>query len=118
MKSERGTKLVYVAHPISGDVEGNIKSVLQICKEIHTKRTVPFAPYIVALQYLNDDIPKERRLGADANAMYFKAGIVDELWLYGDKISPGMAEEVVLCRELGIPIRAKSAGTMRELKNF
>lgn len=29
-------KTVFIAHPIAGDIEGNVKKVLEICKRVHT----------------------------------------------------------------------------------
>lgn len=47
-------KVVYVSHEISGDVDGNVRKVLEICRRLHTKDVIPIAPYLVALQYLDD----------------------------------------------------------------
>jgi len=87
-------KLIFVSHPISGDIEGNMKKILKICSEVHSKDIIPTAPYLVSLQYLNDDIHEERQLGIDANLIFFHKRIIDEVWLFGDTISRGMVEEM------------------------
>lgn len=114
----RFVKTVFVAHPISGDVKGNMKKVLKICAKIHTRNVVPVAPYLIALQYLNDHVVEDRALGIIANHECFYRGFVDELWLYGDYISAGMIEEIKLAREVGIPVIAKTEGTRRMLKKL
>ena len=99
-------KLVYIAHPVGGDVQNNIKKILQICRHIHLAddNCVPFAPYVVSLQYLNDAISGEREIGMSADWEYFKRKVMDELWLCGDRISEGMRLEIEQAREYDIPI--------------
>ncbi len=108
-------KTVYIAHPISGDVESNIERVLKICKEVHTENIIPVAPYIVSLRYLNDKVTGDRELGIEVNYEYFRRRYVDELWLFGAEISEGMYKEVLLAREMNIPIIPKTAGTLKAL---
>ena len=101
------SKLVYVAHQVSGNIEENVKSILRICHNIHKQDTdvIPFAPYLVALQYLNDNITEERNLGIQANIEHFQRKKMDEIWLCGPKISSGMEQEIDLSLENKIPIK-------------
>jgi len=108
-------KTVFVAHPIAGDIEGNMKKVLAICEQIHSKEIIPIAPYLVSLQYLNDEVVEDRQLGIDANHECFRRGYVDELWLFGDRISEGMKGEILLAREMNIPVVPKTEGTKNDL---
>lgn len=100
-------KIVYIAHPVGGNVKENIKKILQICHRVHTnkKEVIPFAPYIVALYYLNDEILEERKLGMLANQEHFKRKTMDEVWLCGDKVSDGMKAEIKLAIKYKIPIK-------------
>ena len=72
-------------------------------------------PYIVSLQYLDDAIIEERRLGIDANLICFYKHFIDELWLFGDRISEGMKEEVLLAIKLDIPVIPKTSETEKML---
>ncbi len=108
---EKEEKIVFIAHPIKGDVLGNSSKVLEICKKIHSDKIIPFAPYLVLLSYLNDDDPMERELGIAASLKAFYRGYIDELWLYGDCISAGMKKEILLALDLGIPIIPKTPET-------
>ena len=96
-------KTVFIAHPISGDISGNVKKVLEICKITHTKEIIPVAPYLVSLQYLNDEVVEDRALGIEANLECFHRRYIDELWIYGNKISKGMIQEIKLAKKLKIP---------------
>ena len=111
-------KTVFVGHPIRGDTKGNIEKVLKICAEIHTKDIIPVAPYLISLQYLNDEIVEDRELGMEANHECFHRRYVDELWLFGDRISAGMEKEILLAKEMNIPIVPKTKGVKRDLERF
>ena len=99
-------KIIYVAHEVSGDVEGNIKRILAICRRLHTKEVIPFAPYLTALQYLDDADAEERELGIRANAEFFRRGTIDEVGVFGRKVSRGIFGEFELALQYGIPIKA------------
>lgn len=101
-------KIVYIAHPIGGNVYGNIRSVLNIVRQLSRRNEViPFAPYIVDVQALDDTVPEERALGFEHNKAFFNSGIIDEVWLYGGRISSGMQTEIEWANELNIPVIQK-----------
>lgn len=104
-------KIIYIAHPIGGDVDANIKKVLAIVRELNLSGLpiVPFAPYIVDVLALDDSDPDQRNRGFENNKQLFQ--MIDEVWLYGDKISSGMKTEIDWANELGIPVISKSEGT-------
>lgn len=106
-------KIVYIAHPISGDVPGNLEKIRLIVREINLTQLdiLPFAHYFVDCYALNDDIPAERARGIENDKIFLRAGFINELWLYGDRISTGMVHEISLAVELGILVVSKSKGT-------
>ncbi len=65
---------------------------------------VPFAPYVVDCLALNDDNPEERKKGMANNKTLLESGIVEEIRLYGNILSPGMIEEVIIALWNGITI--------------
>jgi hypothetical protein len=99
-------KIVYIVHPVSGDVAGNIQKILAIVKRINLEKddVVPFAPYIADLLALDDDDPDQRTRGISNDIAILRSGIVKELWVYGPKISGGMQAEIDLAWELNIPV--------------
>lgn len=110
-------KIVYIAHPIGGDVQNNIRKVLDIVRMINLtyNNVVPFAPYIVDVQALDDSIEFERQRGIANNIALFDRGVIDEVWLYGDRISKGMAAEVVKAWALKIPVKGMTKETAGHL---
>lgn len=111
-------KIIFIGHPIGGAVEENMKKVLALCEEIHKQGYIPVAPYLVSLQYLDDTVVEDRELGVESNHLCFKKHFVDELWLYGERISRGMEDEVRVARANNIPVFPKTEGTKRDFQKL
>ncbi|HIH39370.1 TPA: hypothetical protein HA219_01440 [Candidatus Woesearchaeota archaeon] len=104
-------KVIYISHPVTEDVDRNIEKILSILKVIHTQskgEIIPIAPYIVALQYLDDSVTEERELGILANEEHFVRKIMEETWFYGNKIGKGGEKEIKLSLKYKIPIVCKN----------
>jgi len=96
-------KIVYIAHPIGGDVKINIAKVKSIYNKLSLEQEViPFAPYILAVESLDDSNPEHRAIGFEQNKTFFERGIIDELWVYG--ISKGVHQEIEWAQEFNIKI--------------
>lgn len=106
-------KVVYIAHPIGGDVEGNVKKLQDIYREVslNNKDVVPFIPYMASVLSLNDDDPEERKLGFSHNEKFFVDNVIDEVWLYGPCISSGMQQEILWATLYKIPVVPMSRAT-------
>lgn len=102
-------KIIYIAHPVGGDVPGNMIKIGKIYRQLSLQNeVVPFVPYVAAIGSLNDSVPEERLLGFSHNKAIFHSGCIDEVWLYGDRISPGMLIEIHWANELGIKVVDKT----------
>ena len=103
-------RIVYICHPISGDIYQNHLKVRKIIRDLNMSNPdiVPFAPYLIDLLCMDDCIPEERARGIRNDEALFRAKFIDEVWLYGDRISIGMQHEIELANELGIPVISKS----------
>ncbi len=106
-------KIIYIAHPISGNIKGNLEKIKQIVRQLNLKHDdiVPFAPYWLDCHALDDDNPLERERGIKNDIAFFEKGVINEVWLYGDKISNGMRNEINLAIKLNIPVKAMSKET-------
>lgn len=113
-------KIAYIAHPIGGDVEGNLEKVAGIVRLINLveRNVVPFAPYFADCLAMFDNDKFERQRGINNNIELLKAGFIDELRLYGDKISDGMVVEIVLALQMGIKVRPMTKGTRRDYRKI
>ncbi len=107
--------IVYIASPLSGDVEQNLDFARQACRCAIAQGATPFAPHLLYTQMLDDGDPEERQLGIDMGNQML--GLCQELWLCGDRISPGMAGERDLAAAMNIPVRKISAEEIQQV-NF
>lgn len=106
-------KIVYIAHPIGRDQwqkSINLGNIKRIVREINLSQRdiVPFVPYYCDCEALRDDVDKERAKGLKNGQTLLKTCPIHELWLYGDKISEGMQEEIKTAFILGIPVIPKT----------
>lgn len=99
-------KIVYIAHPISGDIEANLADLRRIVRKINLEheRIVPLVPYCADIVSLDDNNPTERARGIANDVAVLQSGIIQEVWLTGERISKGMAAEVGLAVKMNIPI--------------
>lgn len=113
-------KVAYIAHPIGGDVENNLKKVAAIAREINLTEpeVVPFAPYFLDCHALDDSNIEERQRGIKNDDHFLKSGVVDEIRLYGDRISQGMMNEIFTARVYGIKVVASTPETEKQLKEL
>jgi hypothetical protein len=112
-------KIVYIAHPISGDVKGNLEKIRLILREINLTEpdVLPFAHYWVDCHALDDTVLAERERGIKNDVELIKRDFIDEIWLYGDRISNGMNAEVMLAFRLHIPVVPKTPETKQEFED-
>jgi hypothetical protein len=111
-------QVAYIAHPISGNLAANIHAVKLIMAEIVRAEpdVLPFAPYLTALEILDDGDPAQRKIDMKCNRHLLQAGFVDEIRLYGPSVSRGMWEEIGWAFGVCIPIFARSEGTAAALR--
>lgn len=105
--------IVYIAHPIGGNVLANLMKVAAIVRTVNmnSESVVPFVPYFADCVALDDGNPAERKRGIENGLAVLTSGCVDEVWLYGDGISEGMRSEIEVARRNGIPVRPKTPQT-------
>lgn len=85
-------KKIYVCSPLSGDIENNIKKAVTYCRELVLFGCIPIAPHVYFTQFLNDEVPAQRKLGMECALELLD--ICDELHIYGATRSPGMLREI------------------------
>ena len=110
-------RIAYIAHPIGGDVAGNLKKIDAIVRNINLTEpdVVPFVPYYSDVAgAMDDSMPTEGERGIRNNNEFFIRRNIDVVRLYGDRISPGMITEIKLAKHYCIPIVPMTEQTMDE----
>lgn len=96
-------KLIFVASPYAGDVEKNIEYAKEACRYVLNEGNAFFCPHLLYPQILDDDNLEERKLGINMGKEFLDK--CDELWVFGNRISSGIFEEIEFARSKGIPIK-------------
>lgn len=95
--------LVYICSPFFGDTEYNSNQARKYRRFAYEQNTIPVTPHLLYLQFMDDENQKER-----ADAMHFNyvlLGKCNELWVFSDEISKGMAHEIGIAKKRQQTIR-------------
>jgi len=113
-------KVIYIAHPISGNIRGNLKKIRDIARKINLTEpdVVPFAHYYLDCHCLDDNDPQERARGIKNDEALFEKGFIDEVRLYGNRISDGMVHEINRAKKHGIIVIPMTTETKNEWKFY
>lgn len=100
-------KIVYICSRYRADathtVEEATESALNACSMAIRKGYAPIAPHLYLPRCLDDNDPAERNAGMTAGQAFL--AVCDEVWQWGKTVTEGMAAELALAKELGIPIK-------------
>ena len=93
--------LVYICSPYTGDVEKNTFRARAFSRFAVERHCIPIAPHLLCPQYLDEKT--ERWLGIKMGIVFM--GKCEEVWVFGDTVSEGMAAEIEKARKLRKKIR-------------
>ena len=110
-------KKVYVCSPFrptavsltdrAEEQRSNIERALKACRILAMMGIQPLAPHLYFTRFLKDELAAERAAGMQFGLSWLEQA--DELWVFGDTVSEGMAQEIAKAKELG-----KSVHTLSE----
>ena len=107
-------KKVYVCYPLGDNVPKNIESAKVYAKYVFDRGMAPVIPHFYET-ILDDDIEDERNLGKQAGiSLLFGC---DAIWVFGDKITSEMKEEIKFAKHLKIEIKYISKEDLGEINN-
>ena len=93
---EPSAPVVYICSPYRADtpeeLEENLNNVRRYFRFALSQGYAPIATHFAVCSVLNDDDPAEREQGISLDVRYLT--FCDELWVFGDRISAGMAHEI------------------------
>ena len=93
--------LVYICSPYAGDIEKNTYRARAFSSFAVEKKYIPIAPHLLCPQYLNEET--ERWLGLKMGIVFM--GKCEEIWVFGDVVSEGMAAEIDKAKRMRKKIR-------------
>ena len=80
----------------------NIERALKACRILAMMGIQPLAPQLYFTRFLKDDVAAERAAGMQFGLSWLEQA--DELWVFCDTVSEGMAQEIAKAKELGKPV--------------
>ena len=96
--------------PLSGteksrkaELESNVFRAKTACRILTTLGFMPLAPHLYFTTFLEDEVKRERENGIRLGLQWLEEA--DEVWVFGDTISEGMAVEIARAKELDKPVR-------------
>ena len=107
-KEEKAAKkayrpLVYICSPFAGDVENNVNMARVYSRFAVRNACIPIAPHLLFPQFVDDSIPAERAIGMFMGMVLL--GKCDQLWVFGSRVSAGMAAEIEKAEKKKMPVR-------------
>ena len=90
----------YVCSPYAGETKTNVKKACTYCRRLYELGYTPIAPHLLLPQFIDDDIPAERKDGLDmAEELLRRCRVIV---VCGKDLSDGMMGEIALAKRLGI----------------
>lgn len=107
-KEEKAAKkayrpLVYICSPFAGDVENNVNMARVYSRFAVRNACIPIAPHLLFPQFVDDSIPVERAIGMFMGMVLL--GKCDQIWVFGSRVSAGMAAEIEKAEKKKMPVR-------------
>lgn len=102
-KRRLSEKIVFICSPFAGDIKGNTARARRYGRLAVSKSVIPIIPHLMYPQFLYEDDPSERELGIEMGLVLLSK--CQEIWVFGSRISRGMAVEIERAAQLKIPIK-------------
>ena len=86
--------LVYICSPYSGDTEGNAEKARRYSRFAVDEGAIPIAPHLLLPQFMSEETEREK-------ALFFNKvllGKCEQLWVFGDRLTEGMTQEVMYAK--------------------
>ena len=84
--------IVYICSPYAGDVERNVRQAQAYCRFAVQKNCVPIATHLLFPQFMDDTDPVQRQQALFMSRLLLTK--CNEVWVFGETISQGMASEI------------------------
>ena len=100
-KMLRQNPFVYICSPYRDSPRVNVMRARQYCKFAASKGRIPFAPHLYFPQFMSEERERERVMQMNFELLK----LCGEVWVFGDKITEGMAAEIAHAVRLRKKIR-------------
>lgn len=102
-RKARFRPLVFICSPFSGDELKNAENARRYCRFAVDRGFVPFAPHLFFPQFMDESDEDERETGIFMGIILLTK--CAELWVFGERITRGMAQEIRKAESHSMPVR-------------
>ena len=95
--------IVFICSPYADAPLNNERRAIRYCRFAVRQGYIPIAPHIYFPRFLDDRNPAERALGLFMGHVMLTKCV--ELWVFGNRVTPGMEREIAKAGERAMPIR-------------
>ena len=95
--------LVYICSPYKSDLEANAERTRKFCRFALDQGQIPLAATLMFPQFMDETNPAEMELSIFMGIVLM--GKCSEVWVLGDVVTEGMAEEIDRAKRRRQPIR-------------
>lgn len=92
---------MYICSPYSGDMAGNMRKARQYCRFAVDQGAIPLAAHLLFPQFMSESAERELALFMDMVLV----GKCEEIWVFGEKVTSGMATEIAKAKKKNMTIR-------------
>ena len=92
----RQNRFTYICSPYRDNPRVNIMRARQYCKFAVSKGRIPLAPHLYFPQFMSDATEREAAMQMNFELLR----LCNEVWVFGDKITEGMAAEIERARKV------------------
>lgn len=98
---EEWKPLVYICSPFSGDVKANAQKARRYSRFAVDSGAIPLAPHLLLPQYMDEETERDAAMFMDKVLL----GKCEQMWVFGSRITSGMAAEIRRANKRHIRIR-------------
>lgn len=91
----RQNRFAYICSPYRDNPRVNVMRARQYCKFAVSKGRIPIAPHLYFPQFMSEAAEREKAMSMNLELLK----LCDEVWVFGDKITEGMAMEIERARK-------------------
>ena len=92
----RKNRFAYICSPYRDNPRVNVMRVRQYCRFAVSKGRIPLAPHLYFPQFMSEAAEREKAMSMNLELLK----LCDEVWVFGDKITEGMAMEIARAETL------------------
>ena len=97
-----GDPVIYVCSPYAGDRAENARRAEEYCRAVWEHGGIPLPPHLLFPRFMDDSDPTERDAGLRMARKLLT--MCSEVWVFGGRISAGMAAEIQAATDQHIPV--------------